>query len=59
MNPVIDAQDLSKRFYLRHNRAGDLKVRFLGVFQPRHREHREEFWALKHVSLSIDAGESD
>jgi ABC-type polysaccharide/polyol phosphate transport system ATPase subunit len=58
MSPVIDVQDLSKRFVLRHNRAGDLKVRFLGVFQPRHREHREEFWALKHVSLSIGAGES-
>jgi ABC-type polysaccharide/polyol phosphate transport system ATPase subunit len=58
MSPVIDAQDLSKRFVLRHNRAGDLKVRFLGVFQPRHRERREEFWALKHVSLAIEAGES-
>src|SRR5436853_5056213 len=58
MSTVIDAQDLSKRFYLRHNRAGDLKVRFLGVFQPRHRERREEFWALKHVTLSIEAGES-
>ena len=58
MSRVIDAQDLSKRFYLRHNRAGDLKVRFLGVFQARHREHREEFWALKRVSLSIEAGEA-
>ena len=58
MSPVIDARDLSKRFLLRYNRAGDLKGRFLGVFDSRHREHREEFWALKHVSIGIDAGES-
>jgi ABC-type polysaccharide/polyol phosphate transport system ATPase subunit len=58
MSRVIDAQDLSKRFLLRHNRSGDLKVRFLGVFEARHRERVEEFWALKHVSLAIDAGES-
>jgi ABC-type polysaccharide/polyol phosphate transport system ATPase subunit len=58
MSRVIDAQDLSKRFLLRHNRSGDLKVRVLGVFEARHRERVEEFWALKHVSLAIDAGES-
>jgi ABC-type polysaccharide/polyol phosphate transport system ATPase subunit len=55
---VLDAQDVSKQFLLRHNRSGDLKIRVLGVFESRHRERVEEFWALKHVSLGIDAGES-
>ncbi len=58
MSRAIEVQDVSKRFVLRHNPQGDLKFRFLGVFQPRHREVREEFWALRHVSIGIDQGDS-
>ncbi len=58
MSVVIDAQQVSKRFYLRHNRSTDLKVRLLAVFDHRYRETIEEFWALRDVSLTIRHGEA-
>jgi ABC-type polysaccharide/polyol phosphate transport system ATPase subunit len=58
MSVVIDAQRVSKRFYLRHNRSHELKVRFLAMFHERHREVIEEFWALRDVSLTIRSGEA-
>ena len=54
---VIHARNLSKRFVLRHN-AGDLKVRALGLVGGAHRSRREAFWALRGVSLRVEAGES-
>lgn len=58
MDPAIVAEDLSKRFILRHNRAGELKVRFLGLFHKHKRETLEEFWALRGLSASIGHGEA-
>lgn len=58
MSVVIEAQGVSKRFFLRHNRTHDLKVRFLAMFHERHREIVEEFWALRDVSLTIRSGEA-
>jgi len=58
MEPVIVAEHLSKRFILRHNRDGELKVRFLGLFHAHKRERREEFWALRDVSATIGHGEA-
>jgi ABC-type polysaccharide/polyol phosphate transport system ATPase subunit len=55
---VLEARGLSKRFLLRHNRTGSVKERFLGVFHASHRERVEEFWALRDVSLRINAGEA-
>jgi ABC-2 type transport system ATP-binding protein len=55
---VIDAQSVSKRFLLRHNASVELKVRFLGLLHPEKRQSLEEFWALKNVSLRIEAGEA-
>jgi ABC-type polysaccharide/polyol phosphate transport system ATPase subunit/SAM-dependent methyltransferase len=54
---VIDARDVSKQFVLRHN-AGELKVRALGLLGAAARARREEFWALRGVSLRIADGES-
>ncbi|HYT69341.1 MAG TPA: ATP-binding cassette domain-containing protein [Vicinamibacterales bacterium] len=56
--PIVEARDLSKRFILRHNPSGSLKVHFLGLFHRSHQEQREEFWALRDVSLRIGRGES-
>ncbi len=58
MDIVIDAQQLSKRFYLRHTRVSDLKVKFLSMFHQGQRESIEEFWALRDVSLAIRGGEA-
>jgi ABC-type polysaccharide/polyol phosphate transport system ATPase subunit len=55
---VIEARDVSKKFLLRHNASVELKVRFLGLLSPRHRQSIEEFWALKSVSLQIHRGEA-
>jgi len=58
MDPAIVADDLSKCFFLRHNRAGELKVRFLGLFEKQRREQIEQFWALRGVSTTIGHGEA-
>lgn len=55
---AIQAEHLSKRFELRHNREGELKVRFLAVFDPRRRERVEPFWAVRDVSLTVRRGEA-
>lgn len=55
---AIQAESLSKCFELRHNREGELKVRFLAVFDPRRRETVEQFWAVRDVSLTIRRGEA-
>jgi ABC-2 type transport system ATP-binding protein/lipopolysaccharide transport system ATP-binding protein len=55
---VISAQALSKQFLLRHNASVELKVRFLGLLDPRRRESIEQFWALRNVSLAIRRGEA-
>lgn len=56
--PIIDAQGVSKRFLLRHNKSAELKVRLLSFVHRRHREQIEEFWALRDVSVAIARGEA-
>jgi len=56
--PIVEAREVSKRFLLRHNPSGSLKVHFLGLFHRGHQEQIEEFWALRDVSLRIGRGES-
>ena len=58
MTTVIEARGVSKQFLLRHNASVELKVRFLGLLSPRHRQSVEEFWALKNVSLQIARGQA-
>jgi ABC-type polysaccharide/polyol phosphate transport system ATPase subunit len=55
---ILESRNLSKRFYLRHNRAAELKVRALALFDGSRRQRVEEFWALKSVSLKIAHGEA-
>lgn len=58
MVPLIEAENLSKRFLLHHNQAGSIKVRVLSMLQRRFRQTSEEFWALRDVSLRIARGET-
>lgn len=58
MAPAIEIRDVWKRYVIRHNRNDALKTRFLGLFHRRHRERREEFWALKGVNLAVERGEA-
>ena len=55
---VIQVENLWKKFMVRHNSNYSLKIKFLGLFQPRYRERREEFWVLKGIDLQIRAGEA-
>ena len=55
---LIDAQQVSKRFVLVHNRTPELKVRVLSFFHPEKRQVLEEFWALRDVSLTVRRGEA-
>jgi ABC-2 type transport system ATP-binding protein len=56
--PVVVAEQVSKRFLLRHAHGVELKVRFLDRLHGRQRGSIEEFWALRDVSLSIERGEA-
>jgi ABC-type polysaccharide/polyol phosphate transport system ATPase subunit len=55
---VVEADGVSKSYYLIHNHALSLKVRLLGLLHPQQRESIEEFWALRNVSFRISRGES-
>ena len=56
--PIVEAREVSKRFFLRHNPSGSLKVHFLALFSGNHKESVEAFWALRDVSLTIGRGDS-
>ena len=58
MAPLIVLRGVSKRYWLRRNRSGELKVRFLSLLDRTHREKRDELWALRDVSFSVGPGES-
>ena len=50
--PVVHLEDVSKRFVLRQDKS--LKERVVNF--RRGNQHKNDFWALRDVSLSIDAG---
>ncbi len=50
-------RNVSRSFVIHRNRTRDVKVRALALLNPRHREEREEFLALRDVSLTIERGE--
>jgi ABC-type polysaccharide/polyol phosphate transport system ATPase subunit len=55
---ALESRELSKRFLLRHNPAGELKVRLLALFHESRRQRIEEFWALQSISIKIEEGEA-
>jgi ABC-type polysaccharide/polyol phosphate transport system ATPase subunit len=56
--PLIDLRHVSKRYWLRKNRSGELKVRVLSLLHKDKREVRDELWALRDVSFTVGRGES-
>jgi len=55
---VLELAGISKRFVVRHNPTFDFKVRVLALFHSRHRERRQEVWALRDVDVHLDRGEA-
>ena len=55
---ILSVEGVSKRFFLRHNRSDELKVRLLSLLDKSKRETVEEFWALRDVSVSVRQGEA-
>jgi ABC-2 type transport system ATP-binding protein len=53
-DPIIAVQDVSKRFVIHKDKS--LKERLVNFRQSR--RHRDDFWALKNVSLDIQAGQT-
>ena len=58
MTPLIDCRHVSKRYWLRKNRSGDLKSLVLSMLHKDKREIRDELWALRDISLTVGRGES-
>ena len=56
--PAITLAGVSKSFIITRNATQNLKLKIIGLFDARHREHREEFWVLRDISLTVQAGES-
>ena len=58
MKPVLEIQGVSKKFRISHEARPYLSLResLAGIFS-RHRESREDFWALDNINVSVDAGE--
>src|SRR5512140_514392 len=56
MKGALDFQDVGMCFRLYRERVDTLKEAVLGRF--RHRQRYDEFWALRHVTFAVAAGES-
>lgn len=55
MSPVIEFDNVSKRFVINHQRTS-LQEKLTGIVRPR--PPTEAFWALRDVSFSVEKGES-
>ena len=55
--PAIEVHGLGKRFVLHHERPRTFQEIWLSLFHPTN-GRREEFWALRDVSLTVRPGES-
>ncbi|MEM2370848.1 MAG: ATP-binding cassette domain-containing protein, partial [Candidatus Bathyarchaeia archaeon] len=57
MNTAIQFDSVSKKFTLHHERARSFQELIVGLFR-RNNSSREEFWALRDVSFTVEHGET-
>lgn len=59
MKPILELQNLSKKYTIRHNGVGYLSLRERMSFARKGKKKSiEDFWALNDVSFTIDPGDS-
>lgn len=59
MKPILELQNLSKKYKIRHNNVGYLSLRERMSFAAKgHKRSTEDFWALNDVSFTINPGDS-
>ena len=63
MLPILEVQNISKKFKIYHNKQPYLSLRDTIVDAIKHpskvfQTETEEFWALKNVSFTVNEGES-
>ncbi len=59
MKPILEIQDVSKKFRIRHETQPYLSMReSLGGLFRKSSTTAEDFWALRNVSFTVNAGES-
>ncbi|HEU5087257.1 MAG TPA: ABC transporter ATP-binding protein, partial [Roseiflexaceae bacterium] len=56
MNPAIEFDRVSKRFFIHRERRDTIQQRAMGLFRPR--QSGDEFWALRDISFAVAQGES-
>ena len=54
---IIRLDHVSKRFTLQHDRPRSLQELFLGMLHIKHTRSKENYWALRDVSLEVEPGE--
>ena len=54
---MIDINNVSMRFNLGIEKNFSFKMAFIGIFDKSKRPKKEDFWALKNVSLHVNKGE--
>ena len=54
---MIDIDNVSMRFNLGIEKNISFKMAFIGIFDKSKRPKKEDFWALKNVSLHVNKGE--
>ena len=60
MKPIIEISGISKRFRIAHELQPYLNIRdrVSQIFRGKKATSTEEFWALKDITFSVEAGES-
>lgn len=60
MKPILEIQQLSKKFTIRHEENPYLSLRdsIAGLFKPNHGMSKEDFYALKDLTFDVQPGES-
>ena len=55
---AIEIKDISKKFKIYHNKESNLKYVFLNLLKGKRSKLHSEFWALKHVNINIEQGQT-